>query len=390
MKKLFYFLIAIMFLGACGGSKKLLEKGEYSEAVDKAVKKLQRKSDSEKDLEVLKVAYPLANKKNRDRIEFLNKEGRPDRWDEIYKEYLALHRRQEDVQTVVPAKLRGKTINFNAVDYSEDIIRAKKNAAAYYYAHGKKLMEQNTKDAYRQAYHEFRRTKEYSANYQDVDALLRESEEKAYNYILITIKDATRSNMPPEAYEEIMNLQADRFNVDWNRFFAYANPPRNETFDYTIEILLKDVFVSPEQIKESTFTESREIQDGYEYEYDANGNVKKDSLGNDIKRVKYKTISCKVIETKQIKMARLGADIRFIDNSSRTTTITRPAVAEHFFEHISRLAQGDLNALSRETHKTIGTKPVPFPNDMDMILAASGPFRDVVHGIIHQNRKRFN
>ncbi|HPH19648.1 MAG TPA: hypothetical protein PLE32_12750 [Haliscomenobacter sp.] len=51
----------------------------------------------------------------------------------------------------------------------------------------------------------------------------------------------------------------------------------------TAALMLRDVQVSPGTMRERQYEEQNQIQDGWVYEYDTRGNVKKDTAGNDIK-----------------------------------------------------------------------------------------------------------
>ena len=178
--------------------------------------------------------------------------------------------------------------------------------------------------------------------------------------------------------------------VYMRQYYPELNPPKNAGYDFTVYIHFKIIDVSPEHIKESEFTESREIQDGWEYDLDPNGNVRKDSLGNDIKKPKYKTISCKVLETIQHKAAHIEGSVDYYDNSSGQILRSRPFAADHIFDYASYLANGDLKALSKETRKLVGTKPVPFPRNIDMIYGAAETCKQVVHGILMSNKRFVN
>ena len=108
------------------------------------------------------------------------------------------------------------------------------------------------------------------------------------------------------------------------------------------------------------YTDSKKVEDGWEYVLDAKGNVMKDSLGNDIKTKKYKTISCDVIETVQKKESTIGAVVQFFTaNNELIQSVPVSSVAN--FQYISATAIGDLNALSDASRaKLQHTLPAAF------------------------------
>ena len=96
----------------------------------------------------------------------------------------------------------------------------------------------------------------------------------------------------------------DKYKEEFIRFTKF----------YNTNNLLSKFQELPEEVKENNYSETKEIEDGFDYELDANGNVKKDTAGNDIKIIKYKTIRCNVKELHQFKTARISGTIDYLDN----------------------------------------------------------------------------
>lgn len=391
MSNLKYLVVAVLLItiASCKSSEKLLSEGRYQEAVEKSVKKLQKSPDSKEDIEVLVKAYPLANQQNIDRISFLQKDAQPNRWEPIMQEYIALKNRQEYVNTVMPKVLNGKQIQFAYVNYDDKIVEAKKNAAEYYYQHGKQLLQGNDINNCRQAYYDFQKVRQYSSSYSDIDRLLDEAKFKGTVKILINTVPNQQLNLPEDFYKALLQIPYDQLNREWTDYQAMHNAKDKRNYDVVANIKINVIGISPERVKESEFTETRQIQDGFEYVLDQRGNVRKDSLGNDMKKPKYKTISCRVIETRQSKTSHIEGVVEYIDQLSNKVIVQRPIAADHIFDYSSRIAQGDLDALSNETRKTLGGKPVPFPMDIDMIFATVDPLRKSIHDVLYATGSRF-
>jgi len=79
---------------------------------------------------------------------------------------------------VTPLNDGGRPVEFPYVDYMQDMVTAKHNAADFYYAHGIELMKSNIKESFRQAYYEFIRAKDYVGDYEGIDAKIVESKFK--------------------------------------------------------------------------------------------------------------------------------------------------------------------------------------------------------------------
>lgn len=383
MKNVVLILIIFSVLAGCRSSKKYLEKGDFHKAVDKAVEKLRKKRDSEKDIIALQEAYPKANQKDIDKINYLHSEGKPDRWEEVLKHYQRLKNRHTNVREIMPLKLNGKSITLPYQNYDNEIINAKSKAADYFYAHGNKLMKTNNRFSHRQAYYDFIKAKKYNPSFIGIDKKINDARESGTTFVKVTFKDQTGYKLSKNFVDELFTFGSDRLDEEWINYTI--NPYKDEyDYHYTIFVKLKYIEVSPEHVKESEFTEKRKIQDGWEYELDGRGNVKKDSLGNDVKRPKYKTIRCRVLESIQRKSALLNGTIQFYDNMTDRKIKEKPITAESIFENIYYIANGNIEALSEEMRKRLGGRPVPFPKNIDLIYDAIPQFRAVIRSSIRR------
>ena len=177
MKKFLPVLVATAILISCASSTKYYQQGKYDAAIRLAVKKLRKKPTKEKEILILEQAYDRANKKDNDRLNFLKMEGNPSMWDEVHTRYSSLKTRQTLVQEVMPLELlsTGRMIQFPNINYDEEIINSKKNAAKYFYEHGLVLLAKGDRENAKKAYYDFEKVKQFYSNYEDVDAKLKEA-----------------------------------------------------------------------------------------------------------------------------------------------------------------------------------------------------------------------
>ncbi len=367
MKKIIIFIVVTMLIAGCASSLKQLQRGNYDEAIKTAVKNLRIDSSDQEQIEVLDKAYLLGNQQDYDRIKFLKEEGSPFNWDEIFERFSKLKNRQALVSSVLPLQLGDQTIDYEYIDYDSEIIQAKRNAADYLWNHANELMEKGDKESYRQAYYEFKKAKEYSGNINNINQLIEEAHWKGISRVFVSLENKTQLKLPNQFKKDLLSFGVTDFNSEWVEFHT-TNPSNNIYFDYFTIVNLTKIEVSPEQAQQNDRMESKEIEDGWEYILDDNGNVVKDSEGNDIKVPKKSTISCTLIETHQYKAAKLEGDIELVQNKPRKVIRQIPIGAESVFEHISARAIGDVNALSDESKELLKNTSVPFPHDLDLII----------------------
>ena len=366
-------------MSGCGSSKKQLERGNYDAAVEKAVKQLRKNANDKKEEANLEAAYKIANDQDNERIKMLKMEGKPSSWDEIYLLYKKLYDRQTLVRTV-------PSLNYPQVDYMQDMLSAKKKAADFYYAHGVELMKTNTKDAYRQAYEEFVRAKQYVGDYQGIDAKISDTKYMGMSRVLVQLVNKSVLVFPKEMIDNLLTLDLPRLNSDWVEFHNVVMD-QNTQFDYYVNININNISVTPPQTLNADSTVKKDIEDGYNYVLDKKGNVMKDSLGNDIKVKKYKTVQCALIETIQRKACHIEGTVEVIQLNPNKLLKQDPIGAQSNFENISSRAVGDVQALNPDQLQRTKTQIIPFPSDIDMVMRCSDNLKMAVRGVMMNDRR---
>jgi hypothetical protein len=381
----FVFILTILFSG-CGSSKKQLEKGNYDAAIQKAVKQLRKDRNDTKQIEILEQSYKVSNDQDRERVRFLEMEGKPSNWDEIYIVYRSLNDRQSLVRTVLPLNNNGRSIDFPYVDYMPDMVKAKRKAADFYYGHGTELMKNGMKDSYRQAYMEFLRAKEYVGDYEGIDSKIQEAKYQGMSRVFVSVQNSSVLKFPKEFEDDLLALDFPRLNSEWVEYHT-QNLNNDTQYDYFVNVNVKVIAVSPDQTIQRDSVIKRDIEDGFSYVLDKKGNVMRDTLGNDIKQKKFKTVQCALVETIQSKACRIDGDVEVIQMYPKQALKKDPIGAESTFENVSSRALGDIQALNSKQLERTKTSVVPFPTDIEMIIRCSESLKNAIRGAIETNRR---
>jgi len=381
--------IFTIILSGCSSSKKQLQKGNYNAAIEKAVKQLRKDPKDVKQIDILTQSYNIANEQDNERIRFLKMEGKPNSWDEIYLVYKALADRQSLVRTVTPLNSNGRSVDFPYVDYMPDMVNAKRKAADFYYAHGTELMKSNIKDSYRQAYAEFIRAKQYVGNYEGIDNKILDAKTMGMSRVFVSVQNSSMLKFPKEFEQDLLVLDFPRLNSEWVEYYT-QNLNTNTQYDYYVNVNVKNIAVSPDQSLQKDTVIKRDVEDGFTYVLDKKGNVMRDSLGNDIKQKKYRTLQCALVETIQSKACRIDGDVEVIQMNPNKVLKKDPIGAQSNFENVSSRALGDIQALNaKQLEKTKATQ-IPFPTDMEMVFRCSEKLKKAIEGAILNNRRFIN
>src|SRR5690349_22902114 len=115
MTKLYFFAIAAsLFICSCKSASKSYQKGDYTDAIERGVKKLQKDPYDYETRDLVQKSYTYTVNEHEDQIRMLTNSKSDNRYDRIYQEYVAL---QNLYQTIHAYPEAAKWIK--AKDYSE-------------------------------------------------------------------------------------------------------------------------------------------------------------------------------------------------------------------------------------------------------------------------------
>ncbi|TSA49285.1 MAG: hypothetical protein D4R43_04085 [Sphingobacteriales bacterium] len=384
MKNIFIFFLCTIVAG-CSSLTKLYNSGQYDEVIHRTMKRLEHDPSKEKYIKYLEAAYDKEYYRDMDHITFLQKEGNPANDLAIYQGFQAIRNRHEMVKPLLPLVYPSKHRNAEFKDVSdEDLIAAKNTAADYLYADAQKLMKnKNISDA-RKAYDELNIIKGFFNNYKDVDAQINKAHALGMTNVIFRMANGSAQILPANFENQLDQIDIGQLNTLWLNYMNHIDT--SLYYQYGIVTNLKFIDVSPEMVSPNIYTDSKTIPDGFEYQLDLHGNVMKDSLGNDIKKPKFKTITCTVTETVQKKSATISGTVDYYDNRTGTLIKSIPVQADAQFLHTYAVANGDMNALTDASKEKIKSLPVPFPPTMDMLTQCGEHLKPLVKQAIWDNK----
>ncbi len=356
--------------------------------ITKSIKKLIRKPASNEDARLLDKAYKLANDRDLERVKYLKIENNPNNWDEIFSRYESLKVRQSKVRTVLPLSLDGRSVNYEFIDYDAEIVQAKRKAAEYYYSNGKKLLQNKDKASHRDAYYQLIRAQQYSGDsYPDLNELITKAHYMGISRVLVLVENNSRILISPDFQDELLTINTQDMNSEWVEFhLRHLN--EDIDYDYIISIHIIDIAVSPEDTKNIDKIYKKEVENGFDYVKDARGNVMKDTAGNDIKIIRYKTLQCTLIETTQRKAVNIRGEVEIVEFRPVKKLLVKQSIgAENVFAHSSARAIGDEGALDEEAKQKIKNQFQPYPSDLQMIYNTAETLKPAIRNAIYNNRR---
>lgn len=378
---LLFFAFSLFLLGSCSSPQRLLDSGDYDAAIDLCIRRLSGKEKKKSEyVRTLEDAFEKATSRDMRLAESLEREGRPENWERINEIHRAIQRRQGRVEPLLPLiDENGYKASFQFVRIDELEQKSKENAATYFYNRATELIgraEKGDKLAARQAYAELGQIDRYYRDFRDKELLKQRALDLGTDHILVSVVNDAPVALPQRFEEELLQLSVGDLNSQWRLF--YTNNKARNYFDYLAKVRFTDIAVSPERVQERSYVEHKEIEEGWEYVLDANGNVLKDSLGNDVRVPKKIFITAEVLEVYQSKVASLSGRVEWMEIRTNNLLRSEPVAVDAVFENYASTFRGDRRALSAESLSRIGNTPQPFPTNESLLLLAARMIRPSV------------
>ena len=383
------FLLAFL-LTSCRTAQKFIENGDYDGAIEFCVHKLRGKAKKKTEyVQGLEAAFSKAQVRDLNNVERLMADSRDENWERINEIHRNMAARQRKISPLTPLVSKdGYRAKFNFLDVATLERDSRAKAADYLYNHAKELIakgETGDRLAARQAFKELQDLQaKYYRNYQDVDQLRNTARDLGTSNVLFEVKNNSDKVLPRTFMDRVMTIGKYDLDSEWKAFYFDAKP--GVQYDYKAVFKIRQVDISPERIHERAYVDDKEIEDGWDYVLDAKGNVKKDSLGNDIKVPRILCIQAKVLEVYQTKAARLTGVVEIYDAYRNTLLDTRDLSTEILFENYASTFTGDRRALSEDSKRRVGNTPQPFPRDEDMLVQAADRLKPNLRDELRRNK----
>ncbi len=395
MKKALLFSTILVFLASCGGVKKTQEAvntGNYNQAINRAIDNLAQnktKKSHQAYVLLLEDAFEKHTQRELENIRFLEEDGNPANYEAIYRSYVNLKQIQQRIRPLLPLPIyeENRNAEFYFRDYDTSLLTAKSNLSEYLYDHASNLLTNATyKQDYRQAYDDFKYLEEINPGFSDTKDKMEEAHMKGLDFVKVKMINDTEQIVPERLEEELLNFNTLGLNDLWTEY--HTNPLNNVKYDYEMQVAFRNISISPEQIREKELIKEKRIKDGFEYVLDDNGNVMKDSLGNDIKIDRYRNVTCRFYEFTQFKSAQVVGNVSYVDLNNSQQLNSYPLSSEFIFEHVYANYQGDRRALDTDLIPLLDITPVPFPSNEQMVYDAGEDLKSRLKEIIV--RQKFN
>lgn len=391
MTKITLSFLLLLLITSCGvkQTQELVSTGNYDEAINTALASLKTNKDKKSKQEyiyLLEEAFAKAKERDLNNIQMLQIESNPNQIEKLYHYYVQLHDRQEKIKPILPLFLlkEGRNALFPFDNYNSQIVASKNTLVEYLYTKAIQLMKTNTKMNFRYAFDDLTHSNTLSPNYKETNRLLSEAKFKGTDFVLVKTKNETNLIIPSQLQADLMDFSTYHLQNPW--IVYHSSPQKGTKYDYNMNILFRNISVSPEQIKEREFIKEREIKDGYKKVIDANGKIVLDEKGKEVLVDNLKKVSVQIYEFRQFKSCQVTAKVDFFNTNSNQLLQTYPITSEFVFENIYATYKGDRRGVEENYSATFDRRAVAFPTTEQMIFDTGEDLKSKIKEIMNTNR----
>ena len=392
MKQLLLYFTIIATFASCSGKKqvaKALYSGNYDQAMQEAIQRLRTNKDSKRKQDyvlMLRDAFYKAVDRDLSDVKRLKQDTNPENYRHLYEIFVDLNQRQNDIKPLLPLYVDGKKVDFKFNDYNASIVKYKEKTSDYLYEQGLDLLESDDKAKIREAHALYSYIENINPNYDKTRELMEEAHFRGTDHIIVTVVNQTNQIIPQRLEMELLDFNTYGLDQFWTQYHSNISGPQDFKYDLGMQLQLKQILVSPEQVDRREILREQRIKDGWEYKKDRNGNVMKDSLGNDIKIDIFKTVRARFFEVEQRKSSQIVAEAVYMNLNTKEIMDNFPIDSGFDFINIYGTLRGDKRALTDDDRRLLRNRQLPFPSNEQMVYDTGEDLKAKLKAVLSRYR----
>lgn len=374
-------VIAIV-LSSCSTGKKSLERGNYYDAIMKAVSRLGSDTDNKKASQVIQEGYPLAIAYYQEEIDLILTSNDPFKWKQTLDIMQTVNGMSEGIRRVPAARRLVRDIKI----YTSEMTDVQNKAAQEYYDAGMDALNRNTRESAKQAFFYFQNADGLVRGYKDTRQKMLESKDLATLKVIVE-QIPVNGKYEYSAqffYDNVFQMLNQQFQE--NSFVHFFSPEQAKKSklkypDMVLQMGFYDFYIDRPQHFEEEKDLSRQIEEKYEVK------VSKDSTVTRTRMVPKKG-KIKIL-TDQVASGGL-LELKAVEFQSKKIVFTDKIPGEFIWKNQYGIFLGDEELLDKELTQIINNKMVMPPPSQDMFVLFTKPIFSQLTGKLTNYFKQFN
>ena len=358
-------LLVTIMLVACSTGQKSLERGNYYEAIMKAVNRLGSDPDNRKASQVVREGYPMAVTYYQEEIDQILTSNDPFKWKRTLEMMETVNGMSDGIRRIPAARKQVGTLK----TYTSELADVQNRAAQEFYDAGMDALGRKTREEAKQAYFHFQNADALVRGFKDTRQKMLESKDKATLKVVVE-QIPVNGKYEYSAqffYDNVFQMLNGKFQEkDFVHFFSPTEAQRMKLKnpDMVLKMGFYDFFIDRPQHFEEEKELNRQIEETYTVKISRDSTVTRTRLVPRKGKIK--------ILTDQVASGGL-LELKAVDFQSQKIVFTDKIPGEFTWQNKYGIFVGDNEVLDKELAAILKNKMVMPPASQDMFVLFTKP-----------------
>lgn len=383
MKKInILILLVAVAIASCSTGKKSLERGNYFDAIMKAVGRLSSDTDNKKASQVISEGYPMAIAYYQEEIDQILTSNDPFKWKQTLDIMQTVNRMSDEIRRVPAARKLVSSIK----NYTSEMTDVQNKAAQEYYDAGMDALGRQTRESAKQAYYHFQNADGLVRGYKDTRQKIQQSKDLATLKVIVE-QIPVNGKFEYSAqffYDNVFQMLNQQFPE--NSFVHFFSPEQADRMklkypDMVLQMGFYDFYIDRPQHVEEEKELNKQIEEKYEVK------ITRDSTAVRTRMVPKKG-KIKIL-TDQVASGGL-LELKAVDFQSKKIVFTDKIPGEFTWQNRYGIFVGDKEVLDNELTNILNNKMVMPPPAQDMFVLFTKPIFNQLSTKLTNYFKQYN
>jgi len=366
MRKYFHlFFIGIFLLNSCSTGLKSLQKGNYYDAILKAVNRLSSDPDNRKASQVISEGYPMAVTYYQEEIDKILTSNDQFKWKRTLDIMQSVNQMTDEVRRIPAAR----KLVLSPKSYTSELANVQTRAAQEFYDAGMDALNSNTRETAKQAYTYFLNADGLVRGFKDTQQKMLFAKDLATLKVVVE-QIPVNGKFEYSAqffYDNVFQMLNERFQEkDFVHFFSpeQAENAKLKYPDMVLQMRFYDFFIARPQHSEVQQELNKQIEEKYQVK------ISKDSTVTRTRMVPKKG-KIKIL-TDQVASGGL-LELKAVEFQSQKIVFTDKIPGQYLWQNKYGIFIGDTEVLDNTLSNIVTNKSLMPPAPQDMFVLFTKP-----------------
>jgi hypothetical protein len=358
------FILAII-LFSCSTGKKSLQRGDYSDAIIKAVGRLSSDPDNRKASEVIKEGYPMAVTFYQEEIDKILTGNDPFKWKQTFDIMQTVNHISDEIRRIPAAR---KLVS-STKTYTSEMADVQTKAAQEFYDAGMDELSRKTRESAKQAFFHFQNADGLVRGFKDTQQKMLQSKDLATLKVVVE-QIPVNGKYEYSAqffYDNVFQMLNEKFQEkDFVHFFSQEQAEKSKLKypDMVLRMGFYDFFIDRPQHQEEERELNKQVEEKYQVKISRDSTVTRTRMIPKKGKIK--------ILTDQVASGGL-LELKAVEFQSQKIVFTDKIPGQFTWKNQYGIFVGDTEVLDKDLSNILDNKMIMPPAAQDMFVLFTKP-----------------